>query len=448
MNPYGFPEDEKRRRAEAWVAAWRTMQASTDRVDRDRAQHALADLYQERGLGPPEFLWVEHPTDAIMAWHIVARGRSPLRNPFTKGDWGNGRDRALYQLQDPFGLDPVWIYRALGRAQQLTPPDAPAAFDAFGGYAADGLRVRDHLEAEVKLMTDRAPGRLRPHGGPADMLGSTPRTQMLARIIVGDGWSSLTSLVGRDRVVEVAVRAAQQSAASMLDANASERQAMRALTFPAYDRTTVAMGALPDVLGVALWRQLDEREERTDMVERRLELARTGVAFMAFDGLAIMLDRPAQVGFDEAGRLHSDRGPALGFGDGTTIWADHGVVVPSDVIRDPGSITVERIDAETNAEIRRVMTERFGPERLVREGGAELVDEDEIGRLWRRSFSGSRWNPPEPVVMVEVRNSTPEPDGSVRTYYLRVPPTIQTARAAVAWTFGLQGATYEPVVET
>ena len=50
--------------------------------------------------------------------------------------------------------------------------------------------------------------------------------------------------------------------------------------------------------------------------------------------------------------------------------------------------------------------------------------------------------------MVEVRNSTPEPDGSVRTYFLRVPPTTRSARAAVAWTFGLNGAAYEPAVET
>ena len=50
--------------------------------------------------------------------------------------------------------------------------------------------------------------------------------------------------------------------------------------------------------------------------------------------------------------------------------------------------------------------------------------------------------------MVEVQNSTPEPDGSVRTYFLRVPPGMASARAAVAWTFGLDGASYQPIVET
>ncbi len=37
--------------------------------------------------------------------------------------------------------------------------------------------------------------------------------------------------------------------------------------------------------------------------------------------------------------------------------------------------------------------------------------------------------------MVKVVNSTPEPDGSFKDYFLRVPPTCQTALEAVAWTF-------------
>lgn len=36
-----------------------------------------------------------------------------------------------------------------------------------------------------------------------------------------------------------------------------------------------------------------------------------------------------------------------------------------------------------------------------------------------------------------VVNSTPEADGTYCRYFLRVPPTIGTARAAVAWTFGI-----------
>ncbi len=92
------------------------------------------------------------------------------------------------------------------------------------------------------------------------------------------------------------------------------------------------------------------------------------------------------------------------------------------------------------------MVERFGAERLVREGGATLLHEDAAGRLWRREFERERWI--DPVVMVEVINSTPEPDGSRRTYFLRVPPGTRTATAAVAWTFGMRESEYAPAHET
>ena len=50
--------------------------------------------------------------------------------------------------------------------------------------------------------------------------------------------------------------------------------------------------------------------------------------------------------------------------------------------------------------------------------------------------------------MVKVVNSTPEPDGSFKDYFLRVPPDMQTAHQAVAWTFDKTVATYQPVLQT
>jgi len=47
-----------------------------------------------------------------------------------------------------------------------------------------------------------------------------------------------------------------------------------------------------------------------------------------------------------------------------------------------------------------------------------------------------------------VTNATPEPDGTVRQYVLRVPPTMTTAREAVAWTFGMDAEEYEPQMES
>jgi hypothetical protein len=71
------------------------------------------------------------------------------------------------------------------------------------------------------------------------------------------------------------------------------------------------------------------------------------------------------------------------------------------------------------------------------------VSSDEYGVLWRVTMPGD-----EPLVMVEVVNATPEPDGSRRTYFLRVPPRMRSAHEAVAWTFGLTPEEYAPLAQT
>ncbi|MCC7372593.1 MAG: hypothetical protein IT306_29535 [Chloroflexi bacterium] len=146
-------------------------------------------------------------------------------------------------------------------------------------------------------------------------------------------------------------------------------------------------------------------------------------------------------------RLHSEDGPAVGW-EGWGVYAWHGVRVPAQVITAPHSLTVEQINAEPNAEVRRVMVERYGAERYLRASHAAQVhaDTDGLGHprtLWRLPQADD-----EPLVMVEVANSTPEPDGSRKRYMLRVPPSMRTCQEAVAWTFGVEPEQYRLAVET
>lgn len=125
-------------------------------------------------------------------------------------------------------------------------------------------------------------------------------------------------------------------------------------------------------------------------------------------------------------------------------WFWHGIHVPQR-FEEPERITVLDIQVERNVELRRVLLERMGYERYVRESGAELVSKDAYGRLWTCTpLPGER----EPLVFVEVENATRNPDGSRRRYFLRVPPSMRTARAAVAWTFDVPERTYAPEVES
>ena len=49
---------------------------------------------------------------------------------------------------------------------------------------------------------------------------------------------------------------------------------------------------------------------------------------------------------------------------------------------------------------------------------------------------------------VEVVNGTAEPDGTRKHYFLQVPPTVRSAREAVAWTYGLTEQRYRPKLRT
>lgn len=87
--------------------------------------------------------------------------------------------------------------------------------------------------------------------------------------------------------------------------------------------------------------------------------------------------------------------------------------------------------------------DRFGPARFLIESGAKEIHRDDYGILYRTPMPGD-----EPLVMIKVVNSTPEPDGSFKDYFLRVPPDIERARQAVAWTFDKPEHEYALEVET
>lgn len=173
------------------------------------------------------------------------------------------------------------------------------------------------------------------------------------------------------------------------------------------------------------------------------EVARTAGWWWPYENVAIITERPTQLHRDEAGRLDRGDGPALAYSDGFALHAWRGLPVPGEFLDSLDTLTPEQIRNEENAELRRVMLEYYGYDRYLEKSGAKPVHRDETGILWRITLPGD-----EDAVMVEVVNSTPEPDGTSRTYWLRVPPTTRTAREGVAWTFGLSAEQYDPLRQT
>lgn len=129
--------------------------------------------------------------------------------------------------------------------------------------------------------------------------------------------------------------------------------------------------------------------------------------------------------------------------DGWGIYAWHGVRIPEYIILKPESISIQKIEDEKNTEIRRVMITRYGQEKYLLDSNAKKIHSDDYGILYKKEIPDD-----EPLLMVKVVNSTPEPDGTFKDYFLRVPPNIKTAREAVAWTFDEKSEEYLLTKET
>lgn len=113
-------------------------------------------------------------------------------------------------------------------------------------------------------------------------------------------------------------------------------------------------------------------------------------------------------------------------------YAHKGHAVPESVVR--GTVTLDEIKSTTNDEIKRIMIERYGTERYLRDIGAEPIHVDDWGTLYDLGT----------YRVVRMVNSTVEPDGTAREYFRAVPHNCETAKAAIAWTYNLAEEEYAP----
>lgn len=135
------------------------------------------------------------------------------------------------------------------------------------------------------------------------------------------------------------------------------------------------------------------------------------VTLVANVGLCVPLENdvyvckaPVEVRFDNRQRLHHDTRPAIEYPDGSGFCYWHNVLVPSHVICAPETISLEEIENEQNAEVRRVMIEKYGAAKWITDTGAEEVASDEFGAILVKNMGRIE----EPIVVIRVRNSTPE----------------------------------------
>ena len=167
----------------------------------------------------------------------------------------------------------------------------------------------------------------------------------------------------------------------------------------------------------------------------------------------IVVDFPEAIRVDQANRPHCGDGPSHRWRDGFEIYHWHGYRLPADkawIIADKARITVDAINAEPNAELRRVMLEVYGFDRYLADAKAKVVDVDQNHgqprRLLEMTVAG------ESVRVVEVVNGSNEPDGTRRKFVLgaarRSRREATTVAEAIAASYGVNPKVYREAVRT
>ncbi len=103
------------------------------------------------------------------------------------------------------------------------------------------------------------------------------------------------------------------------------------------------------------------------------------------------------------------------------------------------SLSAKQILWCRNTEVRSLLLQRIGNERLLEELHGRIVHRDgdaQLIHLDTREYT-------VPYRLIRVRDST-----TGQYYLLRVPPTMATCHEAIAWTFGLRPEHYTPIKGT
>ncbi|WP_433225091.1 DUF6745 domain-containing protein [Microtetraspora malaysiensis] len=416
-----------------FTVAWRAAALATGPADRTVAEAGVRRAYRDAGLPEPEHvLWFESPAAGAVAAaalsggpqaratlaaaclgeiadQVLARvGAAPagrnVRDAVRTGPWERAR-RALHEVLGPAGWSGAWaasggelwpqVNRLVVEIRQAIAGDRDTDGNPFAEITAAGAPAGGETAARTAGTATS--------GGEAAAGSEPARLDRAAGELLRG--ATLDAVLG-------------QHDAAWLCAFAPDPGMLREILSGVAETERSALGGLYDVARSAGW-------------------------WWPFERVALLCERPLELHLDDLGRLHRAEGPAMLFADGFALNAWHGMPVPAGFGATMAALDPARIRAENNAELRRVMLEHYGYDRYLTGSGASPVHADETGVLWRISLPDD-----EDVTMVEVVNSTPEPDGTRRTYFLRVPPWIVRARQGVAWTFGVTEEEYQPERET
>ena len=144
-----------------------------------------------------------------------------------------------------------------------------------------------------------------------------------------------------------------------------------------------------------------------------------------FKGVCFVCDRPRVLSFDSENRLHAEGSPAIQFADGFGVYAYHDISLPENYGKfHPSQWQSHWLLSEENAELRRVLIQGIGYDRLCQELRATELDSWRDYSLLRVDKTLDR----EPIHLLKMKCPS---TGYIHA--LRVPPNLESARDAVRW---------------
>jgi internalin A len=143
-----------------------------------------------------------------------------------------------------------------------------------------------------------------------------------------------------------------------------------------------------------------------------------------FENICLVCDRPLHIRFDSANELHAEGEPAIAFADGYSLYFHHGVKLPEKYGKVHSDLwQAEWLLSESNAELRRVLIERIGYDRICQQLQAVELDGWQEYTLLKIDNADV-----EPIYLLKM---TCPSTGFIHA--LRVPPDVRSAKEAIRW---------------
>ncbi|MEG4344059.1 leucine-rich repeat domain-containing protein [Microcoleus sp. A003_D6] len=143
-----------------------------------------------------------------------------------------------------------------------------------------------------------------------------------------------------------------------------------------------------------------------------------------FEKICAVCDRPRHLRFDSQNRWHAEAEPAIEFADGWNFYYYHGVKLPEEYGKvHPNQWQAQWLLTEENAELRRVLIQGIGYDRICQELEAKQIDSWQEYALLQIDNADV-----EPICLLKM---TCPSTGFIHA--LRVPPNLTSAREAIRW---------------